>query len=221
MWSAICIAGPDAEVIRSLRVKARDMHVAASYSENDVMGGSAAEPDFTGILTCRVRQFPSVLMRSELGVPAPGVRLICVMSKRPFGEIEAVLEGSTFPSREALSAAGVHRPTRAGISGAAKEGADSLVLSEGYQDDEDFGDVIVYTGHGGRDPNSGEQVADQTFTRGNAALPRNKVLGLPVRVVRGFDGRRFGALFERTASPRPRQISLAATNLPAWLTEEV
>jgi putative restriction endonuclease len=109
------------------------------------------------------------------------------MSTRHFGEIETAPEGSTFPSREALRDAGVHRPTQAGISGAAKEGADSLVLSGGYQDDEDFGDVVVYTGHGGRDPNSGEQVADQTFTKGNAALARNKVLGLPVRVVRGFE----------------------------------
>jgi putative restriction endonuclease len=108
------------------------------------------------------------------------------MPERQFGEIKGVEEGALFDSREALSAAGVHRPTQAGISGAESEGSDSIVLSGGYEDDEDLGNVIVYTGHGGRDPNTGQQTQDQTFTRGNAALARSKVLGLPVRVVRGF-----------------------------------
>jgi putative restriction endonuclease len=59
------------------------------------------------------------------------------------------------------------------------------VLSGGYEDDFDYGDEVVYTGHGGRDPNTGQQVADQEFTRGNAGLARNKTSGLPVRVIRG------------------------------------
>lgn len=107
------------------------------------------------------------------------------MSERIFGEITNYPEGSQFDSRASLSKAGVHRQTMAGISGTPDEGADSIVLSGGYEDDEDSGDEIVYTGHGGRDQNSGRQIADQQFTRGNAALARNKVLGLPVRVVRG------------------------------------
>jgi putative restriction endonuclease len=107
------------------------------------------------------------------------------MAERVFGEITDYPEGSLFDSRKALSAAGVHGPIQAGISGAAEEGADSIVLSGGYEDDSDFGDEIVYTGHGGRDPETGQQVSDQQFTRGNAALARNKVLGLPVRVIRG------------------------------------
>jgi putative restriction endonuclease len=109
------------------------------------------------------------------------------MPDRHFGEIEGVPEGTDFQTREALSTAEVHRPTQAGISGGENEGSDSIVLSGGYEDDEDFGDVIVYTGHGGRDPGTGQQIANQTFARGNAALARNKVLGLPVRVVRGFE----------------------------------
>jgi putative restriction endonuclease len=107
------------------------------------------------------------------------------MAERVFGEIDGVKEGALFDDRKALNAAGVHRPTQAGISGSATDGADSIVLSGGYEDDEDFGTIVVYTGHGGRDPNTGQQTSDQTFTRQNAALGRNKVLGLPVRVVRG------------------------------------
>jgi putative restriction endonuclease len=59
------------------------------------------------------------------------------------------------------------------------------VLSGGYVDDEDRGDLIVYTGHGGRDPATGRQIADQEFTRQNQALVTSSLLGLPVRVIRG------------------------------------
>jgi putative restriction endonuclease len=104
---------------------------------------------------------------------------------RLFGEVEGYPEGTVFASREALNKAGLHRPTMAGISGTAEEGADSIVLSGGYEDDLDYGDEIVYTGHGGRDPNNGQQVADQEFTRGNAGLARSKTSGRPVRVIRG------------------------------------
>jgi putative restriction endonuclease len=107
------------------------------------------------------------------------------MADRIFGEISGVPVGSTYPDRQELSRAGVHRPTRAGISGSAEEGADSIVLSGGYEDDEDFGDVIVYTGHGGQDQISKKQIADQELTRQNLALAVSMQQGLPVRVVRG------------------------------------
>lgn len=104
---------------------------------------------------------------------------------RVFGEIEGYPEGSTFVSRSELSESGVHRPTQAGISGGSAEGADSIVLSGGYEDDEDWGDEILYTGHGGRDPESGRQTGHQALVRGNLALALNHKVGLPVRVVRG------------------------------------
>jgi putative restriction endonuclease len=107
------------------------------------------------------------------------------MADRLFGEIEGCPEGMLFDSQEALNKAGVHRPTMAGISGTAEEGADSIVLSGGYEDDLDYGDEVVYTGHGGRDPKTSQQVADQEFASGNAGLARNKTSGLPVRVIRG------------------------------------
>ncbi len=64
--------------------------------------------------------------------------------------------GSWFEDRAELADAGVYRHRQAGISGSANEGADSIVLSGGYEDDEDHGDVIVYTGYGGRDPATGK-----------------------------------------------------------------
>lgn len=83
-----------------------------------------------------------------------------------------------------LWSAGVHRQTQAGISARQGGGAESIVLSGGYEDDEDLGAVIIYTGRGGRSVETTQQVADQTLTGANLELVRNEQLGLPVRVTR-------------------------------------
>src|SRR4051794_20635730 len=76
-----------------------------------------------------------------------------------------------------------------GISGTRAEGADSIVVNGGYEDDADFGDEIMYTGAGGNDPATGKQIADQTLDLpGNAGLVTSRNRGLPVRVVRGWRG---------------------------------
>lgn len=107
------------------------------------------------------------------------------MPPRNFGEILGIPPGTLFESREALARAAVHRPVQAGISGSALEGADSIVLSGGYEDDLDEGSWIVYTGQGGNEPSTRRQIADQELTRGNLALAKSADEGLPVRVVRG------------------------------------
>ena len=107
------------------------------------------------------------------------------MSKRVFGNVAGYPEGSLFENRAELRAAGVHRHLQAGISGSQTEGAESIVLSGGYEDDQDFGDTIVYTGYGGRNPETGRQTHDQPFTRWNRALAYSRQNGLPVRVIRG------------------------------------
>jgi putative restriction endonuclease len=63
-----------------------------------------------------------------------------------FGEVPGAPVGTVFDSRRALYEAGVHRVTEAGIAGGESEGADSIIVSGGYEDDKDFGDVVVYTG---------------------------------------------------------------------------
>jgi predicted restriction endonuclease len=100
------------------------------------------------------------------------------------GGMKDVAVGQMFPTRAALTAAGVHRATQAGIVGTGARGAESIVVSGGYEDDQDDGDVIIYTGHGGRD--GGRQVSDQSFdSPGNAALLTSSLTGAPVRVSRG------------------------------------
>ncbi|MBV2225612.1 MULTISPECIES: YDG/SRA domain-containing protein [unclassified Sphingobacterium] len=108
-----------------------------------------------------------------------------MMSNRNFGNINGVIEGDRFENRMELSIKKVHKPIQAGISGAAAEGADSIVVSGGYEDDEDLGNLIIYTGHGGRSEGSKAQVSDQTLTRGNKALAYSYENQLPVRVIRG------------------------------------
>ena len=80
------------------------------------------------------------------------------------GPLPDVPVGTRFDTRAALRAAGVHRELQAGICGRAATGAESIVLAGGYTDDTDRGDEIVYTGAGGRDPETRKQVADQSFT---------------------------------------------------------
>lgn len=107
------------------------------------------------------------------------------MSSRVFGDIVEHPEGSWFESRLELSRAGVHRQSQAGITGSPTQGAESIVLSGGYEDDKDEGTLIIYTGHGGRDPETRQQVSDQLLTGGNLALAYSCTHGLPVRVIRG------------------------------------
>lgn len=105
---------------------------------------------------------------------------------RQFGEIEGCVAGTEFSSRAELSASGIHRPTQAGISGSETEGADSIVVSGGYEDDEDYGDYLIYGGQAGFDPNTRQQNDDAELNRGNLALVVSYNKGLPVRVSRGL-----------------------------------
>lgn len=108
---------------------------------------------------------------------------------RHFGELPGSPVGSSWATRAEVAQAGVHRPLQGGISGTKADGADSIVVSGGYEDDRDDGDEILYTGAGGNDPATGRQVADQTLDQpGNAGLVTSQNQGLPVRVIRGAKG---------------------------------
>ncbi|MCR2799492.1 YDG/SRA domain-containing protein [Microbacterium sp. zg-Y818] len=109
---------------------------------------------------------------------------------RFFGTPDGVRVGQFFMDRRELQLAGVHRPGQAGISGTKAEGADSIVVSGGYVDDEDHGSYLIYTGHGGNQRHPNRQIADQDpDAPGNAGLITSMVQGLPVRVVRGKHAR--------------------------------
>lgn len=118
------------------------------------------------------------------------------MTQKPFkhleyahtiGEIEGALVGTLYKSREEVRLAKLHRPPMAGISYVTDGPAESIVISGGYEDDEDFGDVIIYTGQGGQDA-SKKQVQDQEIIRGNRALIFSEEHESPIRIIRGSGG---------------------------------
>jgi putative restriction endonuclease len=110
-----------------------------------------------------------------------------VAAGRTYGHIPGYPEKSEFTDRAELARTGVHRPLQGGISGG-QDGADSIVVSGGYPDDEDYGAEIIYTGQGGRDRDTRRQVENQELTRGNVGLVRSRFDGRPVRVIRGAGG---------------------------------
>jgi len=107
------------------------------------------------------------------------------MKKPPhFGAIPGIAIGEIFADRRAVKAAGLHRDTMAGIAWT-QRGAEAIVVSGGYEDDQDGEELIIYTGHGGNDRSTGGQIGDQRLHRGNLAMARSCLEGLPVRVIRG------------------------------------
>ncbi|KAI3697124.1 hypothetical protein L6452_29889 [Arctium lappa] len=112
--------------------------------------------------------------------------------KRIVGAIPGIHVGDVFFFRMELCVLGIHGQAQAGIdflsSSHSSNGepiATSVIVSGGYEDDEDGGDVIVYTGHGGQDKH-GRQVDHQKLDGGNLGMERSKHHGIEVRVVRGF-----------------------------------
>jgi [histone H3]-lysine9 N-trimethyltransferase EHMT len=112
-------------------------------------------------------------------------------SKR-IGYVAGVRVNQRFYARAELSCVGMHLLPVAGIeyissfvTGLGIPIAASIVCAGWYEDDNDAGDEIIFTGEGGNDLlGSRKQVADQKFERGNEALVGNIRLGLPVRVTR-------------------------------------
>jgi E3 ubiquitin-protein ligase UHRF1 len=90
---------------------------------------------------------------------------------------------------------GAHFPHVAGIAGQSNVGAQSVVLSGGYEDDRDEGEWFLYTGSGGRDLSGNKRTSkvqsfDQEFASMNQALKLSCERGLPVRVVRSHKEKR-------------------------------
>ncbi|KAF4802959.1 E3 ubiquitin-protein ligase UHRF2 [Turdus rufiventris] len=143
-----------------------------------------------------------------------------IVPSNHYGPIPGIPVGTTWKFRVQVSEAGVHRPHVGGIHGRSNDGAYSLVLAGGFEDEvsvkpkdnllaQDRGDEFTYTGSGGRDLSGnkriGEHSFDQTLTHMNRALAlncdaplddkngaesKNWRAGKPVRVVRSSKGRR-------------------------------
>ncbi|XP_062510114.1 E3 ubiquitin-protein ligase UHRF1-like isoform X2 [Corticium candelabrum] len=144
------------------------------------------------------------------GMACVGRSKVCtIVPSNHFGAIPGVPVGTMWKYRVTCSESGVHRPHVAGIHGKEREGAYSIVLAGGYEDDTDMGEDFTYTGSGGRDLSGNRRTAaqssDQKLTRMNKALAMNCDApiddksgaeaqnwkdGMPVRVVRSYKGRK-------------------------------
>lgn len=144
------------------------------------------------------------------GMACQGRTKVCsIVPPNHFGAVPGIHVGQLWRFRVQVSEVGVHRPHVAGIHGREFEGAYSIVLAGGYEDDLDNGDEFYYTGSGGRDlsgnKRTAEQSHDQKLAKMNLALARNCnasidktkgneakdwKAGKPVRVVRNAKGRK-------------------------------
>ncbi|KAB0396919.1 hypothetical protein E2I00_009834, partial [Balaenoptera physalus] len=95
--------------------------------------------------------------------------------------------GATYFS---VSESGVHRPHVAGIHGRSNDGAYSLVLAGGYEDDVDHGNSFTYTGSGGRDlsgnKRTAEQSCDQKLTNTNRFAESSVPVSSPAHYPEGY-----------------------------------
>ncbi|KAG6374336.1 PUA-like domain-containing protein [Boletus reticuloceps] len=118
-------------------------------------------------------------------------------SSKTFGNIPNVPIFTQWDYRKGCSDSAVHRSFMAGICGNRIDGAYSIVLSSLYKDNEDRGDVIIYTGAGGRKRwtdayppkrlRVGPQIFDQSWDDpANRALIVSSLTRNPVRVIRSW-----------------------------------
>ncbi len=71
-----------------------------------------------------------------------------------------------------MSESGVHRPHVAGIHGREDDSTYSIVLSGGYDDDQDNGEEFTYSGSGGRDLSGNKRTAKQSMDQKLTAMNR-------------------------------------------------
>lgn len=110
------------------------------------------------------------------------------------GHVPGVAPGDRFRDRQELIIMGIHRQPRAGIDfvrlphpdgqGGTLLLATAVVLSDGYQHDRDWGDMIEYSGGGGQNYRKQEQVEDQRLCGANEAMRNNLKWQKPVRLTR-------------------------------------
>ncbi|WOL06195.1 hypothetical protein Cni_G14927 [Canna indica] len=117
--------------------------------------------------------------------------------RRIIGSIPGISIGDVFFFRLELVVLGLHGQSQAGIdyvpasrSATGEPIATSIIVSGGYEDDEDSGLMLVYTGHGGRGPNMLKHSCDQKLEGGNLALERSMNYGVEIRVIRGIRSRK-------------------------------
>ncbi|KAK6942102.1 SET domain [Dillenia turbinata] len=136
---------------------------------------------------------PGMIRRPDLRVAAillnKGVR---TNVKKRIGVVPGIEVGDIFFFRMELCLIGLHAPSMAGIDYmGTKKGLDndpvavSIVSSGGYEDNDEDGEVLIYSGQGGIQRRDGK-LMDQKLERGNLALEQSSCKANAIRVIRGI-----------------------------------
>jgi len=175
--AADAAAGAARAAVQAARVPDKDRPDEAFTTDRAVRAGRANAASGRIMVTCPGDHFGPILPEHD---PDRGL---------------GVRVGDWWRDRLDCRQWGAHFPHVAGIAGQSGVGAQSVVLSGGYEDDRDEGEWFLYTGSGGRDLSGNKRTSkvqshDQEFTNMNKALQLSCSRGLPVRVVRSFKERR-------------------------------
>ncbi|XP_047313115.1 histone-lysine N-methyltransferase family member SUVH2-like [Impatiens glandulifera] len=117
--------------------------------------------------------------------------------KRVVGSIPGVEVGDIFFYRMELCVLGLHGQTQAGLdylpaslSPNGEPVTTSIIFWGGYEGDEDSGDVIIYTGLGGKGGRRKQPAGNQELKGGMLGLCKSMQYGIEIRVIRGFKNER-------------------------------
>eukprot|EP00818_Percolomonas_sp_WS_P001225 CAMPEP_0117447592 /NCGR_PEP_ID=MMETSP0759-20121206/6957_1 /TAXON_ID=63605 /ORGANISM="Percolomonas cosmopolitus, Strain WS" /LENGTH=520 /DNA_ID=CAMNT_0005239937 /DNA_START=294 /DNA_END=1853 /DNA_ORIENTATION=+ len=117
--------------------------------------------------------------RAKMGDAKKWVGKKMMKYNHTYGNIGSMFQEYAF--RTEMRTAGLHKSSMAGIDGVGRHPARCVVANSagGYDNDEDSGDIMFYTGQGK------VKAGDQTMTRYNLSLKKNMDEKIPLRVVRG------------------------------------
>lgn len=146
------------------------------------------------------------------GMANAGLKAKCTIVEKDFsGQVPGTWVGQTWPMRIDCNSAGVHREMIAGIAGNVNLGkAVSLVVSGGYEDDDDMGEQFKYSGSGGRNLKDGNkrvagQSSDQIWSSRNLALAMSCV-GFKHKCNKDFKGHVCKECQERWRDGKPIRV---------------
>uniref|UniRef100_A0A8C9KKD4 RING-type E3 ubiquitin transferase n=1 Tax=Panthera tigris altaica TaxID=74533 RepID=A0A8C9KKD4_PANTA len=145
----------DAEILRKRETRtARELYANVRLGETEHERGRGRERETES----------KADSSSELsGMACVGRTKECtIVPSNHYGPIPGIPVGTMWRFRVQVSESGVHRPHVAGIHGRSNDGAYSLVLAGGYEDDVDHGNSFTYTGSGGRDLSGNKRTAEQS-----------------------------------------------------------
>ncbi|KAI0724530.1 hypothetical protein C8T65DRAFT_691548 [Cerioporus squamosus] len=179
--------------VSSVRRSARNQGKTTKYNEDGDSSAAGARA-LPRVVSAKARAGMQGAPREAMIRKYDPMRIVSV--RKTYGAIPGIPVGSWWETREACSKDAIHAPWVAGIS-AGPQGAYSVALSGGYEDDIDLGEAFTFTGSGGRDLKgtadkpknlrTAPQSCDQTFENiYNKALLRSSETKKPVRVIRGY-----------------------------------